>query len=383
MRWGHLGLSLVVLAVWTAACAPTAERAAGGASPQQAAQAPAPAAGAEWDRIVAAAKQEGKVLVLGPPGADARDALTQGFQRQYPEIQVDFNAARGAEHATKLVTERQAGQYLADIVVNGTTTQIDLMDAGVMDPLRPLLVGPDDRDPSKWLNGEYEFSDDAGQYNLVFTSAVKVPIAYNPRLVSPSEIRSYRDLLDAKWRGKMAWLDPRTAGTGLAFATFLDVHPALGRDYLGRLLDNGMVFSKDERQLLDWVARGQYLINIAPSEFFVVELMKKGVTLELMYSESIQEGSYLTAAWGAVGAVNRPAHPNAAKVYLNWLLSQEGQTDIARAGGYPSRRVDVPTDFLSPGVVPKAGVKYVDYYREPFVRLKEELIAYLQTAIRN
>jgi iron(III) transport system substrate-binding protein len=374
-----------MLVVGLVACAPANDRASGaGVS-----QAPTQAAGAagsttgEWDRILAAARQEGRVVVFGPPGADAREALTEGFRRQHPDIQVDYQSARGAEHAAKLVNERQAGQYLADVVINGTTTQLDLIDAGVMDPLRPYLVGPDAREESKWLNGQFDFSDDAGQFNLVFTSAVKVPLAYNPRLVSPGEIKSYRDLLDPKWRGKIAMLDPRSAGTGLAFATFLDVAPTLGREYLSRLIDQGVVFSKDERQILDWVARGQYPVAIAPSEFLVVEMIKKGVTLELIYGDAIQEGSYLTAAWGGIGAVNRGPNPNASRVYLNWLMSKDGQTDVARAGGYPSRRTDVATDFLTAGVVPKAGVSYVEYYKEPYVRLKEELLGYLQTAIRN
>jgi iron(III) transport system substrate-binding protein len=217
-----MGVIVAILGLLAGACGPAARPAVeqpttAGSGATVAGQDPRGAS--EWDRIVAAARQEGKVTVLGPPGADAREGLLQGFQRRYPEIQVDFTGARGAEHSAKLVNERQAGQYLADVVVNGTTSQVDLLDANAMDPIIPYLVGPEIGDGSQWLDGRLKFADDAGQYTLVFLSAVKSVFAYNPRLVSVGEIKSYRDLLDPRWKGNIAMLDPRQAGAGLGFAT--------------------------------------------------------------------------------------------------------------------------------------------------------------------
>jgi iron(III) transport system substrate-binding protein len=213
------------------------------------------------------------VVVRGPVGADARDGLVQGFQERYPEIQVDYSGARGTEQAPKLIAEHQAGQHLVDVLVNGTTTQIDLLDAGILDPIQPYLVGPEVQSAAEWLGGKLDFADDQGKAILVFHSAVKVPLAYNPRLISPHDIKSYKDLLDPKWRGKLAMLDPRGAGAGLATATFFFTTPSLGQEYLSQILAAGLVFSKDERQILDWVARGQYPVALAPSETVAVELV--------------------------------------------------------------------------------------------------------------
>jgi ABC-type Fe3+ transport system substrate-binding protein len=82
-----------------------------------------------------------------------------------------------------------------------------------------------------------------------------------------------------------------------------------------------------------------------------------------------------------VGVVNRAPHPNAAKVYLNWLLSRDGQLDWSRATGVGSRRTDIPTDHLPDYVVPRPGVKYQQSWKEALVDLKEEVMELLRTAI--
>jgi iron(III) transport system substrate-binding protein len=378
MRFALLSRVLLVAAVATGilACrpAPPAEPAAPPASQPQ------PDA---WEQTIAAAKREGKLVVLGPVGADARDSFTVGFQQLYPEIRVEFSGASGSQTAARLLTERQAGLYAADIFISGTQTAIaDLIPAGTLDPLQPFLVGPALQDPAKWLGGGLEFADDERQHFLVFLSGVKPPLAYNPNLVSPRDLTSYKDLLDPKWRGKVAMLDPRGAGAGLATATFLYATPSLGKDYLERLFAAGVTLSKDDHQVQDWVGRGQYPLALALNETSAIELRRKGVPIDMLGAELIQESSYLTSSYGSLGVVNRAPNPNAAKVYLNWLLSKEGQTDISKAAGYPSRRLDVPTDHLNPLVVPKPGVEYRDNYRESMVRKRDEVVAFLNTIIR-
>jgi iron(III) transport system substrate-binding protein len=322
------------------------------------------------------------VVILGPPGVDGRDALIGGFQRKYPEIQVEYTGATGAQTAPKVIAERQAGQYLSDLHVGGTTTMLtSLVPAGALDPVQPYLVGPEARNQGSWLGGKFDYSDNDAKYNLVFSSAVKAILIYNPRQASVSDLKSYRDLLDPKWRGKIAMRDPRTAGPGLATATFFYMAPSLGPDYLRQLFAQGVVYSADDRQVLEWVARGQYPMSVGSSELEATELSKKGLPIAVMDGHDIQEGSYLTAAFGSLAVVNRAPHPNAVKVYLDWLLSKEGQTDWSVASGFPSRRLDVPTDHLDKSSIPRPGVQYQENYKEPFVVIKAELDAFFETAI--
>ena len=123
---------------------------------------------AEWAEVVAAAKREGKVVVIGPQGTETREALTEGFQRKYPEIQVEHSGAAGAQLPPKLLAEQKSERYSVDLLVQGTTTVITgLMMAKAVIPIQPFLVGPNTQDTSVWLNKKFSFADEAGQYNLV------------------------------------------------------------------------------------------------------------------------------------------------------------------------------------------------------------------------
>jgi iron(III) transport system substrate-binding protein len=339
------------------------------------------AAATEWAQTVARANQEGKVVVLGPPGADAREALTVPFQSQYPGIQVDYTGGAGSQTAPKVLNERQAGQYLADLYVGGTTTPVvAFMPLNALDDINGYLVGPDIT-PAAWRDGRLDYTDEAGQYNVVFTSYVKAPIGYNPQQVAATDLRSYKDLLDPKWRGKISMLDPslpQAQGAG----TFFYATPGLGPAFIKDLFANGVTFSKDDRQILDWVARGQYPLTLTASDLAVAELKKKGITIELLPSEALAEGTYLTAGFGSVSVIDRAPHPNATKVYLNWLLSQEGQTAWSRASGYPSRRLDVPTDHLAdPALIPKPGVAYQENYKERYQLVFRDIQAYMLSVL--
>jgi ABC-type Fe3+ transport system substrate-binding protein len=70
--------------------------------------------------------------------------------------------------------------------------------------------------------------------------------------------------------------------------------------------------------------------------------------------------------------MNRAPHPNAARLYLNWLLSKEGQTDWSRASSYPSRRLDGPRDHLNPESLPQEGKSYLPTYKEEYFKYNDE-----------
>jgi iron(III) transport system substrate-binding protein len=282
-----------------------------------------------------------------------------------------------------LIAEVSAGQHLTDVVIQGTTTTVGtLIPAGVVEPVWPFLVGPEAQDVSQWRGGRLDFSDEAEQHNVVFVSRVQVPFAYNPGFVTAGTFKSWKDLLAPQWKGKIAMLDPRQAGGGLDNATFWYTREGLGRDFMQQLFGQDVTIGKDDRQLLDWVARGQYPVAIGPHVPILYELKSKGLPLELYSGEALQEGSFVSAGSGSVAVATRPPHPNAVKVYLNYLLSREGQTEWSRASGVPSRRRDVPHDHLPEFLVPKDGVQYQENYKERFVKLREQVIATITPLIQ-
>jgi ABC-type Fe3+ transport system substrate-binding protein len=92
----------------------------------------------------------------------------------------------------------------------------------------------------------------------------------------------------------------------------------------------------------------------------------------------LQESTYITSGNGTVVVLKNPPHPNAVKVYLDYLLSHEGQLSWSKASGFPSLRQDVPRDHVLPILIPKEGVKYQENYTERYVRVREEVMSFLK-----
>src|SRR5437879_4303960 len=126
---------------------------------------PASSGGSQWDQVVAAAKKEGALVLTGQAGSAVAEALTSGFKRRYPEISVDFTGGNGNELITKMMTGRRAGRYTIDLMVQGPPNLLDLVAAEAVEPIPPLLVGPE-TEASKWPDGKFSFSDNAGKYVL-------------------------------------------------------------------------------------------------------------------------------------------------------------------------------------------------------------------------
>lgn len=341
-------------------------------------------AASDWDQIVAAAKKEARVVVIGPEGADIRDALTTGFQKKYPEIYVDFSSLRGAEVAPKLLAELGAKQHITDLVMAGTTTALgSLVPAKAIVPMQPYLAGPSASDQSKWRGGKFNFSDEAMQYNLVFGMRVQVAFAYNPQIVSAKEFTSWKDLLNPKWNGQITMLDPRRAGAGLDLATFwyTNEQKGLGKEFIRGLFKQNVVLSNEDRQIIDFAARGKRAIAIGPSGVLLFELKRTGIPIDMFGSAALKEGGFVTASNGTISVVRDLPHVNAAKVYLDWLFSQEGQALWSKASGLASLRRDVPRDHIPDLLVPKEGVQYQENFAERYVKMRSEIVGFLKTVL--
>jgi iron(III) transport system substrate-binding protein len=340
-----------------------------------------------WEKIVAVGKKEGKVVVFGPPGPDVRDAFTLGFQKRYPEIEVDFSGMQGAQVAPKLVAELKAQQYRTDLVVAGTTTALEgLAPVNAIVPMQSFLVGAESRDLSKWKAGKLHFSDDAGKYNLVYGNRVQVAFVYNRDSLVSGKIKSWKDLLNPEWKGKIAMLDPRRAGGGLDISTFWYTNEklGLGKSFIKQLFTTQDIFmSNEERQIVDFVARGRYPIAIGPSGTLTFQLKAQGLPVELFGSAGLQEGGFVTASNGTISVVKNTPHPNAAKVYLNYLLSNEGQVAWSKASGLASLRRDVPRDHIPEILLPQEGASYQETYREKYVLMRREIADYINTVLQR
>ncbi|MGB7949161.1 MAG: hypothetical protein WCH75_15855, partial [Candidatus Binatia bacterium] len=143
----------------------------------------------KWDAVVAEAKKEGKVVVLGPPGDQIRQAITQGFAKAFPDIGIEFSGARGGELATRVKAERDAGIFSVDILINGTSTANSYFKPmKALDPVEPALILPEVLDPKNWRDNRLEFSDRDTRFDLVFTTQNNVPLIFNQSQVKAEEV---------------------------------------------------------------------------------------------------------------------------------------------------------------------------------------------------
>ena len=216
------------------------------------------------------------------------------------------------------------------------------------------MVLPEVLDQSKWFEGRHYFADKEGKYLLKYALNPGVDVSYNTKLVNPDSIKSYWDLLDAKWKGKIVAYDPRARGSRL-FSYFY-YNPELGPRYLRRLFSEmDLTASRDRRQMTDWLAAGKFAIALrtAPDASNLDDAKTQGLPVNWFTPGHFKEAVGISGGPAHVGVVNRAPHPNAAKLFINWFLSREGQlmaqNIAAKQGeGIDSLRIDIPKDMVPP-----------------------------------
>jgi iron(III) transport system substrate-binding protein len=354
--WTRSILSLVSMTVITlAACAP--------AAPAQSQAAPAPAASgqSEWDRTLAAAKQEGRVIVAGPPGQVYRDGLSE-FEKRYPDIALEFTGVSGRDYNPRVLAERRAGQYLWDVLVGGPeSVNLELKPAGALDPIKTAILLPEVLDDSKWLGGfDDGFMDRENQYTYGFQGDLSMHVYVNREFILEGELSSVEQLVDPRWKGKISWNDPSAAGAGSAAAGYWLL--LKGEDWLRSMFRQDVAVTRDLRQQVEWLVRGRAPIAIGVDSTILLEFQQQGIGPQVrVLAKESQLGSRLSPGFGNVMLLNQAPHPNAAKVYLNWLLSRDGQTSFSTITQRNSRRNDVQS---VPESMPRPDVTYVIINRE-------------------
>lgn len=334
---------------------------------------------AEWDKTLAAAKKEGKVIVAGPPGQPFRVALT-AFRQSHPDIQVDYVGVQGRDFIPRIMQERRAGQFLWDVLVGGASSMfISLMPHGVMDPLRPALILPEVLEDKNWRDGfEDGWMDQEKKYVYGFPNYLIFGVQVNRDVIPEADFTKAEDLWDARWRGKIVWHDPRGEGSGAnqALMVFLN----FGEEALRRLLkDQEIVVTKDYRQQAEWLVRGRYPIGLGVLNTVLWNFHKEGLGKNV---KPLKDPKLTTATpgFGNATLINRAPHRNAATLYLNWLLSKEGQSSYAKNTGDNSRRLDV--SVINPELAPQAGVEYRNTMRQEYSERRKRVNQIAKEALR-
>jgi iron(III) transport system substrate-binding protein len=324
-----------------------------------------------WEKTLAAAKKEGQVAVY----ISGYEEVLPDFQKEYPEIKVVAVTGRGSQIGQRLIAERRGEKFLADVVsAGGVTTYQQLHPAKVFDPIKPTLLLPEITDTSKWYEGRHHYADPEEQYIFSYVgSATYGSVSYNTRLVDAKEFKSFWDLLNPKWKGKIISRDIRVPGPGSGNARLFYYLPDVGPSFIRKLYgEMDVTLFRDYRQGTDWLAVGKAAICF----FCEADISKQqGLPVDSFGPRVFKEGAGLVQQFGTLGLVNRAPHPNAAKVFINWLLSRKGQITLQKnmlntENPTDSLRIDIPKDDLPILSRRVQGVKYLDTSRPEWQEMK-------------
>ncbi len=301
----------------------------------------APAWQQEWDRLLVEARKEGKVEIWTTFTGEVRVALAEPFKQKYG-LDLEFLTAKADEQLVKLERERKSNIFSPDVFLQGGTFQIRAKDNGYLEPVKPVLLLPEVNDTKAWFGGEHRYVDKEGIYSLAFSLYASLQIVGNKEMVKSDDVTSFKDLLNPKWKGRLTMSDPSIAGAPNYWFSWM-VEKAVGLDYMRQLAKQEPVITRDSRLLWESVARGKYPLGIDGKSELYGQFSSAGAPIMAIWPS---EGTYYSAAAGIVALANKAPHPNAAKVFINWLLTKEGQTVITKVSMKQSSRIDVPTDFL-------------------------------------
>jgi ABC-type Fe3+ transport system substrate-binding protein len=317
-----------------------------------------PKAEQEWKGILEAAKKEGKVVVMGSPDPVMRNEVVPKFTARYG-IPVEFVAGRSSQIVARVRNERASGIYSMDVFLSGPdTTANTLYGEKLIDPVKPLLVLPEVVDGSKWKRGKVWFADPEERYVVRAFSSVASLLFLNTDHVKAGELRSVRDLLNPKWKGKISAEDPTSTGAGANLAA--QFYNQLGEEFVKKLyVDQKTVRTRDRRQMTDWLARGTHPICLNCREDDVRPLIKDGFKLLEVFELADFPGIINGSPW-MLTVANKAPNPKAAQVFVNWMLSKEGLETYGRGYGSATLRTDVDESYLQSASVPRPGAKYFD-----------------------
>jgi len=274
--------------------------------------APAQAQEKDWDKIAAAAKAEGRLVVYSVDSSLSVRSNAKLFEQRFG-IHVDVADLRGGEARSRMMAEQVANRPVADVSIASDTVRSAPADVAALYVKHPPLPNAS-RLPA-------QFADDG---LLTVTNLILYGLMMNTNLVKPEDMpKSWTDVLDPKWKGKFLSQDPRT---GNGTNTTLNVLNAkFGLDFVKRMAEQKMVYTTEINVGERRIAQGEF------SGFFGISLRN------LLKLDGLPVKGVVPAEGGpfdlnVMALVKGAPHPNAALLFMNFLLSEEAQKTYADNG---------------------------------------------------
>jgi len=288
-------------------------------------------------QLIEAAKKECKVVYYTAIDLKVAQGLAKNFETLYPGISVQVERT-GSERIYQRLAQERANEIYAVDVLDGSDQALFVTwkKQGVLEPYIPA-------EAMKW---PAEQRDPDGTYISVrFTL---MPIGVNTNLVKPEDApKSFADLLDPKWAGKIVKAHPSYSG-GIVTSTFQTVK-AIGWGYFEKLGKQKVLQVQSATEPPKKLALGERAVSADGLEYMHIRLQATGAPIKIVYPS---EGTPFIPGCEAI--VKNAAHPNAAKLFMSFMVSRETQQYLADNAGLRSFHPDVK---LRPGVAPLSQIK--------------------------
>jgi ABC-type Fe3+ transport system substrate-binding protein len=359
--------ALAIAAAFT--LAPAAAQAEGNAT--DGARAPVQVAAADvmkkWKDLIRAAKREGKVEVnLGGQMPRKLRKAMPAFTEKYG-IKVNFKTGGSRGHRARMFAERKMGRYSVDVWIGGANGALAaIYPKKIMVSLPELLIDPQVTNQKLWYKGKHHYTDPQKRYIFTWGASPSYTVAFNTKMVKEGEIKSYKDLLNPKWKGKIvSWMPYRTGTAATTVPMFLN--PNLGEKWFRRWANEmDVTIVRDSRQGAEWVAMGRYAIGMFGMSTQAKSMEDQGFPIQAYLPYPMAEGEVLSASAANLYAIKNPPNPNARTLFINWALSKEAQSLFIKIGQTSdSLRMDVDHKLIAKQYRFRSDRKYYIPFEDP------------------
>ena len=302
---------------------------------------------AQWDKIVAAAKAEGTVVISHFTDSGI-DPVLRLFEQKYG-IKVEANPGRPDQVIPKILTEQKNGQFNWDVLLQPVNNvRLVLEPAGGLEPILPLLVLPEVADDANWYGGLTA----KVPTKLVFYDGISnllTGIDVNRDKLDRAQFNNWPDLIKPEWKKKFGIFYPgRPSNLTIALACYRPAFDsdAKWEDYVRAFFAQEPLASPEFRIVADWLAQGRFDVTVGGEGSYLEGLKKKlKRNIEAPVGQNLC-GFPPDGTGRSVSVPKNPPHPNATMVFVNWYLSKDAQEALvkffwATGEASVSRRKDV------------------------------------------
>ena len=274
---------------------------------------PALAAAQTQDQLIAGAKSEGRLVLYASAATQQLQMYVAGFNKRYPFVKVEYFRTDKQKLVTRVLLEEQTKQRIADLIHTSVIETNILKKRGALSRYVPV----------ESASYPSQYKDSEGYWTSVYASGTLM--GFNSQQIKRAEApESYDDLLNPRWKNNMAIDNTKIEW----FSMLLKLK---GRSFMEKLAAQNPRVYAGNTNALNLLAAGEFPVLAGVYEYSVDNLKTRGAPVDWIGLEPVI--TYTVA----VSLPSNPPHPFAAKLFIEWLLTKEGQEVINQYGRVPIR----------------------------------------------